>query len=198
MYTPTTPIRINNPLGPLYIAVTGADVHSYHDRERGNVIKYRPCVRIGSNAEFTADPAAEDHWTVRGRSYAVHYEVFYEDRTAHTAAPYDRWHTRPRPYKGGFVTDLYEPVLYSAKTFDTMWNAVVTTLDAFDADHPGWRDLSRFLLHRGDASAATGRAEAARREAAEHDKVAAHHQALADTVGATLPDTITELIIKEA
>lgn len=165
--TQTTPVQVETKYGTLYIAVASADPHSYHDTERGNVTDLRPEVWVASTPEFEANPRAEQHWTIRGRAYAVHYHVIREERGDGT------WHRSHTPYNGGFRNDRGGSVEFRTATYDLMWDAVITALDAFAASHPGWEDVSRYLLFSRDAERAEYRAANARKEAEQHDADAA-------------------------
>lgn len=180
MKTQTTPVQVKTAYGALFIAVAAADRHSYHDMERGSVTDLRPELWVASDPEFEADPAAEQHWTIRGRSYGVHYHVILEDRRD------GRWHRHHAPYAGGFRNDRRGPVEFGTKTFDLMWDAVTTALDNFAASHPGWEDVSRYLLHANDARAAEFRAAEARKEAEQHEAAAAEHRARAERFAAAV------------
>lgn len=174
MNTQTSPVQVKTAYGTLYVAVAAADRHSYHDTERGNVTDLRPEVWVASDPEFTADPGAAEHWTIRGRAYGVHYHVISEMRSD------GRWHRSHTPYAGGFRNDRRGPVEFRTKTFDLMWEAVTTALDEFAARYPAWEDVSRYLLLAGDAAAAESRAADARREAEKHDASAADSRARAE------------------
>lgn len=198
--TPTTPVTVDTKYGKLYVSVAQADPHSYHDSERGNVTDLRPLVWIASDPGFEADPDAADHWTIRGRAYAVHYHVFFEDRTGiEYANGYkgERWHRDSyTPYRGGFRTDRRAPVEYSTKTYDLMWEAVTEALDAFAEQHPGWDRFSVYLLHAANARREYGKAAEARAEAAKRDAAGDAHAALAgDTL---VPAAMLGMINKES
>lgn len=178
MNTETTPITMTTPLGPLYLAVMCADRYSYHSMDRGNVTDLRPMVRVATDSTFDADPTHADHWTIRGRAYAVHYEIFFEDRTKiEYANGYqgERWHRERTPYAGGFRKDNGGHVPFGTATWDVMWKTLSDALDTFDANTPGWQDLSRYLLLRGDQHTEEHKAAELRREAAEHDTNALNH-----------------------
>lgn len=187
MRTQTTPVQTETPYGTLYVAVAAADRRSYHDRERGNVTELRPEVWVASDPGFEADPGAEQHWTIRGRAYAVHYHVIFEER------PGGKWHRSHTPYGGGFRNDRRNPVEFGTKTFDLMWDAVTAALDDFAVRHPGWEDVSRYLLLSHDAASAESKAEDARREAAQHDAEAAGLRKQAGRFAASLPGSGIDL-----
>lgn len=198
MKTETTPVRLTTPYGPLYVAVMRADRYSYHDTERGNVTDLRPFLRIATDAAFSGDPKADDHWTIRGRSYAVHYEILFEDRTKIRAYPGyegERWHRNHTPHGGGFRNDVRNPIEFNAKTFTLMWDTVTKALDTFDATYPGWQDLSRYLLHEGESNAERFRADQARKEAKAHDAKADQSAIDAATIAADIPADVFALAI---
>lgn len=201
MQTLTTPIEIDTPHGPLYVAVERAERHSYCDSERGNVTELRPFLRVASDPTFEADPNAEEHWTIRRRSYGVHYTIFFEDRTGIEYAAADmkgeRWHYDRAPYAGGFRADHGGLVEFGTKTWDLMWAAVSAALDAFDAAHPGWQELSRYLLLWSDADTACDKARDLRKKATEQDQKAAALEAEAGAIGSTLPDSLMELVFPD-
>jgi hypothetical protein len=195
MKTPTTPVRLDTPLGPLYVAVDTATRHSYYDSERGDVTELRPELRVASDPEFTADPNHTDHWTIRKSAHGVHYVIFFEDRTRFEGG---RWHRDGyTPYQGGFVNNMRKPVGFMSKTWDLMWQTLTEALDRFDVDHPRWQDLSRYLLLRSEQTRHEARAADLRREAEEHDAKAIAFAAEAAAVGNTLPDGLFDLINKE-
>lgn len=172
MQTETTPIKTTTPYGALYIAVSRAERYSYHDSERGNVTDLRPFLRVASDPAFEADPYATEHWTIRRRAYAVHYKIYFEDRTPLNfpkGMNGERWHHDGTPYRGGFRNDKRQPVDILTKTWDLMWDAVTVGLDAFAEQHPGWQDLSRYLLIRSEQAGHEFNATRLRSEAAECD-----------------------------
>ena len=163
MITETTPVRIETPFGPLHIAVMPA--------ERGNVTELRPMLRVATDPTFEADPAHIDRFTYRRRAYAVHYEVYFADRT-HMEG--ERWHRSHAPYGGGIRNDVRGVVTWRTPTFDALWQAVTAGLDAFAAATPGWGGLSRYMLLASEADAATSKAADLRREAAKEEEKAAN------------------------
>lgn len=200
MILPTTPVTFTTPYGPLYIAVIAADRHSYHDTERGDVTDLRPHLRIASDPTFSGSPKADEHWTIRRRAYAVHYEIFFEDRTKIKYAAADmvgeRWHRSGyTPYGGGFRNDMRVPVEFRTKTFNLMWDAVSATLDTFDASHTGWQNLSRYLLHEQEAAAERHRADEARKEAKAHDAKADQSAVEAACLAADIPSDVFSLTL---
>lgn len=192
--TPTAPVAMHTRYGLLYVAVIEADRHSYHDTDRGDVTDIRPRVRAATDPTFDADPAHADHWTIRGRSYAVHNTYYFQDLT-HVFG--ERWHKESSPYGGGFRNDSGQ-VPYSTATYDQMAAAVVTALDAFADAHSGWTDLSRYLLHRSDTATALYRAEQARKEAEQHEETGAAHAAAAFKVRTSIPDSLIKMITEES
>lgn len=201
MKTPTTPVRMDTPHGPLYIAVTAAKRYSYHDSERGNVTELRPYLRIASDAAFEADPNAADHWTIRRRSYGVHWVMFFEDRTHIEYASGlkgERWHQNDHtPDQGGFRNDKRHPVGFDTATYDLMWDAVTAALDAFASAHPAWADLSRYLLHVADMDGAHIVADTAQREYERAVDEARMHENLANDVFASLPGSLAEMVVTD-
>lgn len=196
MKTETTPVKVSTPHGALYIAVMSADRRRYYDTERGDVTELRPHLRIATDPTFEADPAHADHWTIRGRAYAVHFEIFFEDRTKieyEHGYQGERWHRGHKPYAGGFRKDNRGEVQFGTATWDAMWKATVGALDLFDASHPGWMDLSRFLLLDGESERASGKAAEARREAAKYDAEAATLVAESSKYGRAVPATTLAL-----
>lgn len=185
MDTQSTPVIIDTKYGKLYVAVACADPHSYHDMERGNVTDLRGELWVATDAGFDADPNAADHWTIRGRAYAMHCHMVRDRNT---------WQRNHVPYGGGFRNDRGTSVEYSTKTWDLMWEATVTALDAFHEQNPGWENLSRYMLHESDESRARRKAEDARREAARYDDTAREHGALKGKVGATVPASLLALL----
>jgi hypothetical protein len=198
MKTITTPVTFATLYGPLYIAVEQADPYSYHDTERGNVTDLRPMLRVASDPAFEADPDAADHWTIRGRAYAVHYKVFFEDRThIEYANGYreGRWHRDGYvPFGGGFRNDRRGPVDRHTKTFNLMWEETVRALDTFDVQTPGWMDLSRYLYHRGMQASEEGKAAALRAEAEGHDARALKAGSEAAKLAVALPPAVLDLV----
>jgi hypothetical protein len=185
MRTQSTPVAVETQFGTLYVAVACADPHSYHDSERGNVTDLRPELWVATDAGFEADPGAADHWTIRGRAYALHYQVIRER---------GEWHRNHAPYGGGFRNDRRGQVEFRTKTWDQMWAATIEGLNAFHQRTPGWEGLSVYMLHAADESGARGRAETARREAEQHDKTAAGHGALKDKAGAGMAPDLMALL----
>lgn len=191
MQTPTTPVVVETKYGKLYIVVARAERDSYHDMERGSVTDLRPVVWAASDPAFTANPNAAEHWTIRGRAYAVHHHLFYGGRGLVTQG----WNRDSPPYAGGFRADHGGQVERTSKTFDLMWEATTTALDTFHADYPGWEELSRYLLLNGDGNSAHEAAEQARAEAVEQDKVAEEFRVMAARIAASLPPALDRLII---
>jgi hypothetical protein len=165
--------------GALYIAIEPADEYSYRDTERGNVIELRPQLRVCTAPEFEADAVAE-HWTIRGRAYTIHDFMIFDARRD------GRWHRLRSPYMGGFRNDRRGPVEFRTATFDLMRDTVVTALDEFAARHPGWEDVSRYLLHSNKATGAELAAMEARREAERYDAEAAEFRTRAEPFAAAL------------
>lgn len=183
--TQSTPVAVETEFGTLYVAVACADERSYHDSERGNVTDLRGELWIATDPGFEADPNAAQHWTIRGRAYALHYHVV-RDRGA--------WHRSHTPYGGGFRNDRKNPVEFNSKTWDLMWEATLKALNAFSKEHPGWEELSRYMLHESDESRARSKAEDARREAAKHDEKAKEHRALKGKTGRRLSPALRALL----
>ena len=200
MNTATTPVKFTTLHGPLYIAVMSADERSYHSMERGNVTELRPMVYVASDPTFEGDPAAEDHWTIRGRRYAIRREFFFEDRThIEYAAGHQggRWHFEHGRYRQGYFNDLGNPIERSAKTYDVIEDEVTRWLDSFDATHPGWKNLSSYLHYRRQAAKHESKAADLRREAAEQESKALKFAADAATCAGGIPEPILALIKKE-
>lgn len=198
MQTKTTPIKTTTPYGALYIVVSRAERHSYHVTGRGNVTDLRPFLRVASDSTFEADPNAKDHWTIRRRSYGVHYSIYFEDRThiqyAATDRQGERWHYNGAPYRGGFRNDMRNPVEFHTKTWVLMWDAVTGALDAFAEQHPGWQDLSRYLLIRSEQAGHEFNATRLRSEAAECDAKALKSVGEAAYLRDRVPDDLLALI----
>lgn len=182
--TQSTPVAVSTKLGKLYVAVATADPESYHETERGNVTNLRPELWVATDMEFDADPNAADHWTIRGRAYAVHYHI------VRARGEWIRSHT---PYAGGFRNDRKGQVEFRTKTWDLMWEALTEGLDAFAEAHPGWEELSLYMLHSANESSARGKAAEARREAAEHDKTADGYQEVKDKARKLVPASVLSL-----
>lgn len=185
--TQSTPVVVDTTFGKLYIAVANADPRSYHDSDRGNVTDLRGELWIATDAGFDADPNAADHWTIRGRAYAVHY---------HVVKYRGEWLRSHTPYNGGFRNDRRGQVEFRTKTWEQMWDAVESALNAFDKQHPGWEDLSRFMLHQSDEGSARGKAADARREAGKHDETAEGHRAVKEAAGKSVPASLLALLPK--
>lgn len=185
MRTQSTPVTVETEFGILYVAVACADPYSYHDSARGNVTDLRPEVWVATDAGFEADPNAFDHWTIRGRAYAVHYQMV-RDRGA--------WHFNHAPYAGGLRDDRRGQVKFQSKTWEMMREAVLKALDTFHRQHPGWEELSLYMLHKANEDSERGKAEAARREAEKHDGAADGHRALKDKAGARVPGAMMALV----
>ncbi len=183
----STPIVIDTTFGKLYIAVANADPKSYNDSERGDVTDLRGELWIATDAGFDADPNADDHWTIRGRAYAVHY---------HVVKYRGEWLRSHTPYDGGFRNDRRGQVEFRTKTWEQMWEAVEGALNTFDRQHPGWEDLSRFMLHQSNEDGARGDAITARREAEQHDRTAEGHCARKETAGKLVPASLLALLPK--
>lgn len=185
MKTQSKPVAVETTFGKLYVAVANADPHSYHAMGRGNVTDLRPELWVATDAEFEADPNAADYWTIRGRAYALYYQVI------RWRGEWQRSHT---PYNGGFRDDRRGQVKFQTKTWDQMWEAVVEGLDAFHRQTPGWEALSVYMLHAANESGEQGKAATARREAEGHDKEAAGHRALKDKTGAGVSPALLALL----
>ncbi len=183
--TQSTPVAIETKFGTLYVAVACADERSYHDSERGDVTDLRGELWIATDPGFEADPNAAQHWTIRGRAYAVHYHVV-RDR--------GQWHRSHVPYGGGFRNDRKSPVEFNTKTWDLMWEATVKALNTFHKQHSGWEEMSRYMLHESNESRARSKAEDARREAEGHDKAADGHKVLKAKAGRLLPPSLRALL----
>lgn len=172
----TNPIKVYTPLGPLHIAVIGADEETYYEHKRGHQTDIRPRVRVATDPTFEADPDHPDHWTIRRRAYAVHRTFFFEDRT-HVV--YDngvnagRWHHETAPYRGGYRNDRRGQVEFGTKTYDLMDKTVTAALDEFAADYPEWADFSVYLLLANKRDRAHTESTELRRQAAEAERRAA-------------------------
>lgn len=189
MKTHTTAVPLTTKFGKLYAAVATATENSYHEMGTGNVTETIPRLWVASDLDFTADPGAAEHWTIRGQAYGVHQHLCYRR---------GKWTRDPNtPYRGGFRDDAYNTVEFGTKTWDAMWDAVESAVGAFAFRYPKWPELSTFLLYRSQASGAEGQALAARREA---DKAEAQAAALraqqAGTQAALTPD-LRDLITPE-
>lgn len=185
MKTQSTPVAVETQYGTLYLAVACADPHSYRDSERGNVTDLRPEIWVATDPGFEADPNAAQHWTIRGRAYAMHYHVV-RDRGA--------WHRSHAPYGGGFRNDRKNPVEFNTKTWDLMWEATVKALDTFHRQNPGWEELSRYMLHAANESSARSRAKDARQAAERHDETADECRAEREREGKAIPASLLALI----
>jgi hypothetical protein len=182
--TQSTPVSVDTKFGKLYLAVATADARNYHDMKRGNVTDLRPELWVATDAGFDADPSAADHWTIRGRAYAVHYHII-RDR--------NEWIRSHVPYAGGFRNDRRGQVEVRTKTWDLMWDALTEGLDAFAKAYPGWEELSRYMLHSSDEDRARRKAEEARREAVKHDEIADKHRIVRDKAGRLVPTSVLAL-----
>lgn len=185
MRTQSTPVAVETKFGSLYVAVACADPREYHEMGRGNVVDLRPELWVATDAGFEGDPNAADHWTIRGRAYALHYHVVRER---------GEWHRSHTPYNGGFRNDRRGQVEFRTKTWDQMWEATVEGLNTFHKRTPGWEGLSVYMLHAANERIEQDRAETARREAEQHDKTAAGHGALKDKAGAGMAPALMALL----
>lgn len=197
MNTATTPVRIDTAHGPLHVAVAPAVRSTSYVEGTGNVTELRPRLRVATDPTFEADPNHADHWTIRGRAYAVHLVIVFRDLTHLTyVSGYrgERWHKDDHtPYRGGFRNDKRKQVEFRTPTWDLMWATMTTALEAFNTDHDGWMDLSRFLLMTADAEAEINEAEEARRTADKHDEKARAFAAEAQLYSAAVPDGVFAL-----
>lgn len=185
MKTQSKPVPVETTFGKLYVAVANADPNSYHERGRGNVTDLRPELWVATDAEFKADPNAADHWTIRGRAYALYY---------HVVRWRGEWQRSHVPHDGGFRDDRRGQVKHQTKTWDQMWEATVQGLDAFHRQTPGWEALSIYMLHEANERGELGRALTARREAEGHDKEAAGHEALKRKAGVGVTPSLMALL----
>lgn len=195
--TETTPITIDTPHGKLYIAVARAKEDSYHDFERGNVTDLHPLVRIATDPTFEADPNHADHWEIRRRNYAAHQTLYWHDlsHTSYaTGTNLDFWHSERNPYNGGFRNDRRGQVEFRTKTYDMMRQTVADALDEFDKTHPGWKELSVYLLLHAKLTRELDEAYTLRKEADEHEDKAKVLTAQAQPMFDALPDTLRALI----
>ena len=193
MITESTPVCVDTPLGPLHVAVMHAERRSWHEVGKGDVTALRPMLRVATDPTFEADPNHADHFTYRRRAYAVHYEVYCEERNG------ERWHRGGRaPYAGGFRNDRRGEVEWRTATFDALWQAVTAGLDAFAAATPGWEGLSRYMLLHSEVSAATSEAADLRRKAEKLDlKADALIQEAAPHLGSVPAETAALYLHKE-
>ncbi len=184
MRTQSTPVVVETPYGALYVAVACADARSYHDTGRGNVTDLRGELWVATDPAFDADPDAAEHWTIRGRAYALHLHMV-RDR--------DAWHQSHVPYGGGFRSDRGNVVDFNTKTRSVMEEALFKALDVFHRNNPGWEQLSRFMLHAANENSARGRAATAREEAAKYDETADGHRELMEGAGMLVPPSLLAL-----
>ncbi|MEU7278730.1 hypothetical protein AB0A69_08070 [Streptomyces sp. NPDC045431] len=167
----TNPVTVDTRYGKLLVAVSSAKEDSFHDWERGNVTELRPRVRIASDPTFEADPGHVDHWTIRGRAYAVHQTVYFRDLSKADYASgtnLDLWHSEESPYRGGFRNDRRAQVEYRTKTYDLMRQAVADALDVFAKEHQGWDDFSVYLLKASKRDSEMSKYARLLKEAEEH------------------------------
>lgn len=197
MLTETTPVIMDTPFGKLYVAVTTAKEDEYHVAGRGNVTDLHPCVRVATDPTFEADPNHADHWTIRGRAYAVHRTFWFQDRSHivyGNGVSAGRWHGETSPYKGGYRNDRRNEVKYGTKTYDLMDQAVTDALDKFAADHPQWGDLSLYLLFNRERNSALAEVARLNKEAAQAAARAAEWAGKADPARHELPADLAALI----
>jgi hypothetical protein len=147
-----------------------------------DVTALRPRIRVATDPTFEADPAADDHFIIRGRAYAVH-RSFYFQANHHTGDP---WQMEDAPYRGGYRNDRRAPVEFSQKTWDVINAAVIAALDAFVADHPEWRHFSEYLYWDGKENAARAEARDLERQARERLVKAAEYLAKAEAAQAAI------------
>jgi hypothetical protein len=188
--TPTIPAVVDTKYGRLYIAVAPADRDNYHDIERGNVTDLLPRLYVATDPAFEANPNADDHWTIRGRAHAVHYQIHYRKHAANGKL----WHRALTPNAGGFRKTNGGQVEFRSATYGQMWEALTTALDTFADTHAGWQALSHYLLLSGDGNTAQQAAEQARTEAAKQDKIAGDFFRQAGAVGAKLAPALLDML----
>lgn len=168
----TSPVVVDSPYGKLYVAVIRAEEDRIHDSERGWVTELRPRVRVASDPGFEADPSHADHWTIRGRAYAVHQTVYRHDLrhvVYGNGANGGLWHTQESPHRGGFRNDKRRQVEFRTPTWDLMRNTMHAALDEFHRTNKGWEEFSTYLLLKGKRDSEVNEAVRLRAEASEHE-----------------------------
>ncbi|MET9119900.1 hypothetical protein [Streptomyces sp. NPDC004528] len=171
MNSETTPVTVETRYGKLFVAVIPALEKKYHSTERGNVTDLYPRVRVASDPTFEANSGHVDHWTIRGRAYAVHQTVYFDDlsdREWASGTNLDLWHSEASGYGEGFRNDRRGQVEFRTKTYDLMRQAVADALDVFSEEHQGWEDFSIYLLKARYRRNELDQAARLRREAEEH------------------------------
>lgn len=197
MKVDTDPIKLDTPLGALYVAVTTAKEDSFHDRGRGLVTELRPRLWVSTTPDFEADPHHAEHLTIRGRAYAVLRSFYFHDLSHIT---YDngvnagRWHRESAPHRGGYRTDRGAPVEFRTATYELIDDTVTAALDAFAAAHPQWGELSCYLLLISQHRSEQGTAAVLRSQAAEHEARAVELYREAEPLINALPEALTDLI----
>ena len=187
----STPHKVDTPYGVLYIAVMRSEEHSFHDSERGNVTELRPRIRVASDSLFEADPSDADHWTIRGRAYAVHetYQFNAAPTTYRNGFTERHWRSGDTPYRGGFRNDKRRPVEIRTATYDLMEKAVTDALDSFAADHPDWAKFSEYLYWEGKKGSARMRVIQAQEECRKAETEVDAFTIEAGALRRGLPDT---------
>lgn len=170
MRTSTQPVAVKTEFGTLYVAVDSAEEHRYHDMERGSVTDLHPVLWVCSDPEFTGE-LDKGALKIRGRAYGVHVHLYYADLSHLSEAdgtPIEVWHRSGcQPYQGGFRNARGGAVGFRTPTYDLMRDAAKGAAQEFADTHPGWEDLSTYLLHRDDAARKEAEADCARKEAAK-------------------------------
>lgn len=191
MQTPTEPLKFDTAYGALYIAISPATEQRAHISGQGNVTEVLPRVHVATDPTFEADPAHTDHWTIRGRAYAVHQVYNFR-----TMAPADssRWRLGSNPYGGGFRNDKGRPVEVRTATYDLMDKAVSDALDEFEAEYPQWVDLSVYLLLTGKRESALAEAARLRKEAEQREDEAFDLNAKASPMVPGMPNDLFALL----
>ena len=188
----STPHKVNTPYGVLYVAVMSVKEDSFHDSERGNVTELRPRIRVASDSAFEADPSGSDHWTIRGRAYAVHRTYWFHDMSHITytnGGNAGRWHSEANPNHGGFRNSMRKPVEVRTPTRDLMEKAVENALDSFATAYPDWVKFSEYLYLTAKEDLARMRAVQAEKELAAAQTEEGSFARQANDVARTLPDS---------
>jgi hypothetical protein len=158
--------------GTVYVTVLPAELKEHYDVEKGNVSHLAGRVRVTTSRESRWAEVSDGSVKVRGRKYAIDYDV---RRNLATQTSLGKWSRESPGYKGGFRNDNGVQVDYKAKAWGVLWDASESVLESFEEDHPDWAIQSERLHWQHEQSRALDKAAKLRKEAEEYEAKAARY-----------------------
>lgn len=163
-YTQRVTVTVGKIEAAFSVEILTADEDRYHDSERGNVVAFRPALRVTTHTSYDEAEAI----TIRKRPYTV-------DRVYVQSARGDYpWHWASRDhYDRGIRNDNNASLDHSSATRKQLEELAEAARDAFIVANPDWTLRSRQRRKLTDIGREEREAKNLRRTADEHDAKAA-------------------------